>query len=387
MGKEPNPTLASGSPRAAPEPTCSVVIAAYNEASTIAGSLASVLAQTREDLEVIVVDQGSTDNTLAVVSEYAVDHRVRLRRQSNSGRAGARNVGIALARGRYVSMLESDDLWLPRYLELMVDALESTPDAALAYTRAWILDRATNRVRRATWPAQLPNVPERDSEALLRGLTAGTFVCASATVRREALRQVGRYEPGVAPAEDYDLWLRIAARGHGAIPLDGPLLICSVRTGSRSNDDETMRAGIKLAYQRLLTGNSLSRQSRRLAERALAKTERRLARLARNRRSAAIGGVSRPPAIATRSLRYRATRRRSPPPEIALSFPAIGDGKSNGASAEWVPISSRRRAAATKARTAATAKARAAATAKARAAAAAKARTVAAAKARTSARR
>src|ERR1017187_6172907 len=103
-------------------PRFSVVIAAFEAERTVASAVNSALAQTRTDLEVIVVDDGSSDRTAAVVGQIT-DHRVQLLRQANAGPSAARNVGISATRGDYVAFLDSDDLWLPRYLELMGAAL------------------------------------------------------------------------------------------------------------------------------------------------------------------------------------------------------------------------------------------------------------------------
>ena len=108
--------------------TFSVVIAAYEAASTVGGAIQSVLAQTRQDFEVIVVDDGSRDDTAAVAAAIAAkDQRVSVRSQPNGGPSAARNSGIAAGKAELVSMLDSDDLWLPEYLEKMGAALEADP--------------------------------------------------------------------------------------------------------------------------------------------------------------------------------------------------------------------------------------------------------------------
>jgi glycosyltransferase involved in cell wall biosynthesis len=121
--------------------TFSVVIPAYNTADTLGEAIDSVLAQTRQDFEIIVVDDGSSDDTAAVAEGFG-DRRIRVYRQENAGPSAARNRGIAEALGEYVSSLDSDDLWLPDYLAEMGRALEENPRADFAYTHAWILDAA-----------------------------------------------------------------------------------------------------------------------------------------------------------------------------------------------------------------------------------------------------
>jgi glycosyltransferase involved in cell wall biosynthesis len=121
----------------------SVVIAAFNASFTIASSIRSVIEQTEQCFELIVIDDGSTDSTAECARGFAADPRLRVIRQSNKGPAAARNAGLRCARGGYVSMLDADDLWLPEYLEVMGAALDGDPGAAFAYTDAWVLDDET----------------------------------------------------------------------------------------------------------------------------------------------------------------------------------------------------------------------------------------------------
>src|SRR5438067_282471 len=123
---------------------------AYNAAETVGSANSSVLAQTFKSFELLVVDDGSTDDTAEKVKPFEGDGRVWLVRQRNRGLAATRNEAIGRARGELVSMLDSDDLWLPSYLETMKTALDRDPDAGFAYTDAWVLDDATKRVHKAT---------------------------------------------------------------------------------------------------------------------------------------------------------------------------------------------------------------------------------------------
>src|SRR3954447_14398775 len=109
-----------------PSPTVSVVIPAYNSAWCIDHAIDSVLAQTYHDYEIIVVDDGSTDETRDVVQRYGI--AVRLVCKPNGGMSSARNRGISEARGRYIAFLDSDDRWLPTKLALQVALLDTHPD-------------------------------------------------------------------------------------------------------------------------------------------------------------------------------------------------------------------------------------------------------------------
>ena len=219
-------------------PTFSVVVPAYNAASTIGAAIESVLAQTRDDFELLVVDDGSTDDTAARIQPYLRDQRIRLIAQPNRGQASARNSAIATASGEYVSLLDSDDLWLPQYLDLMGGRLDEHPSAAVAYTDAWVLDDQTRRVARTTvlTPWHPPAAPT-DPAAFFRALLEfGNFVFVGATIRRAVFDDVGLFRLGVEGSEDYELWLRIASRGYGFVRVDSPLAIYRRSPGQWTSD-------------------------------------------------------------------------------------------------------------------------------------------------------
>jgi glycosyltransferase involved in cell wall biosynthesis len=280
-----------------PGPTFSIVIPAYNAASTIGAAIESVLAQTRGDFELIVVDDGSTDGTARSVEQYSSD-RIRLIRQANAGQASARNTALKAARGEYVSLLDSDDLWLPTYLEEMAKALEAEPTAAVAYPDAWVFDQEIAKIARATakevWnPPYIPREPDSFFRALLR---YGNFVFVGATMRRSVVSEVGPFRGGVDGAEDYELWLRISARGYRFVPFGSPLAIYRRSPGQTSSNDEKMNRAAtevfrivaeeyevpddvrELARQRLPLSRFPSRPARRVP-RVLRRPYRALSRL------------------------------------------------------------------------------------------------------------
>jgi glycosyltransferase involved in cell wall biosynthesis len=233
------------------DPTFTIVTPAYNAAATIEAAIRSVLGQTRGDFELIVIDDGSTDDTAARVEEFTGDPRVRLVRQENSGLPVARNIGIAHGTAPLVSMLDSDDLWLPNYLETMADALAANPDAGFAYTDAWIVEDETRRVLRASAMAYQdpPDRPPAEPVAFLEELLRRNFVFTSATVRREVLEEVGAYRESLDAAEDYELWLRIAAHGRRGVRAGDRLAVYRKRAGSLSTNDVRMMTSLRdVAY-------------------------------------------------------------------------------------------------------------------------------------------
>ena len=302
-------------------PTFSVVVAAYNAARTLPATIRSVLAQTRPDFEILVVDDGSTDSTERAVAGIR-DDRIIYIRQENRGPAAARNAGIQRASGELVSVLDSDDLWLPTYLETMDLTLRAVPDAGFAYTDAWRLDDVMRRIHRRTIMAQQrpPRRPPDDPELLLATLLERNFVYISATVRRSVLDAVGGFKT-FTRAENYELWLRIAASGTRFANAGEVLAVYRDRPGSRIDDPVAMRRGQAEIYEHVLATYALTATTRAIAERRLLETRQALADLiagaASSRDIAGAGALRR---IARRSRLYRLR----PPRAVAAAFPDLG---------------------------------------------------------------
>jgi O-antigen/teichoic acid export membrane protein/glycosyltransferase involved in cell wall biosynthesis len=318
--------------------TFSVVIAAYNAAATLGEAIDSVFAQTRQDFEVIVIDDGSSDGTAAVAAGFAVDERVRVYRQENAGPSAARNRGIAHAVGEYVSTLDSDDLWLPDYLAEMGRALEENPQAGWAYTEAWVLDEPSGLFRQAPSGVSQrhPPAPTLPREQFIAELLQRNFVHNSVTVRRAVLKQVGGYDPSLSHGEDYELWLRIAISGFEVVRVPGPLAIWRDRPGSLSHDHAALAAGLSAVYRTVLERHPASPRVRALAEARLEELRTSADRRARRdvRILLSIRGVL---GAATRGLRERylpsRVRLRSTPPQrVAEAFPGLGLGAVSPAS-------------------------------------------------------
>lgn len=189
-------------------PQISVVIPTFNRAALIGETIDSVLAQTFQDFEIIVVDDGSTDNTATVIANYGSS--VKYLYQENAGQAAARNAGIRAAQGQYVALLDSDDLWLPLKLERQVSCLLSSGGCSWVYCDA---DRfvghgegAVGRRHRSSragggWIAQ-------------QLLLESSIASPTPVVHRSVFAQVGLFEESklLRNREDWDMWLRIAAQ-------------------------------------------------------------------------------------------------------------------------------------------------------------------------------
>ena len=189
----------------APHSAISAIIPTRNRAALLELALASVFAQNRPPGEVIVVDDGSTDETPALLAETAKTAPVPLRviRQDNRGAAAARNAGIAAARGDLLAFLDDDDRWFPRKLEKQAAALERNPGMLIAHTRE-IWYRRGHRVN------QKKKHDPPGGDIFFKSLAMCVVGMSTVMARRELFIRFGGFDEGLPCCEDYDLWLRVA---------------------------------------------------------------------------------------------------------------------------------------------------------------------------------
>jgi len=193
------------------EPLFSVVMPAYNASSFIAKTLECLNAQKFSDFEALIINDGSTDNTPAVITEYIVRHRhlkLRLVNQENKGIASARNRGILEAKGRYVAFLDHDDIWYPEKLSRCCEILKISPQTAILCHDEALRDISGKIVR------NLKSGP-CVKDMFRKLLYGGSCLYTSATiVRKDALSEVGLFRENqeFSTGEDYDLWLRLSKK-------------------------------------------------------------------------------------------------------------------------------------------------------------------------------
>ncbi len=193
----------------------SVIIPTYNRAHVLPRAVDSVLAQTFQQIEILIIDDGSTDNTPEILEAYG--DRLMLLSQKNGGVSQARNVGIRAASGTFIAFLDSDDAWMPGKLERQVAALTAHPQLPLCHTEEiWI--RNGVRVN--------PKKKHRKRGGYIFPYCLPLCVISpsSTVLRRELLDEVGLFDERLPACEDYDLWLRIACT-HEVAFLEEPLLI------------------------------------------------------------------------------------------------------------------------------------------------------------------
>ena len=186
------------------DPLVSVIIPNYNHAQYVGDAIRSVLAQTYHEVEIIVVDDGSIDNSREVISVF--DDKVRYIYQKNAGLSAARNTGIKLAQGSLIGVLDADDMYEPGYLQTLVSALQEHEDADGIYCGYQFVDHTNNLLPQIE---ARPVEPEKLYDALLDGTF---FVPESIFLRREVYDNVGLFDVALRACEDWDVWLRAAKK-------------------------------------------------------------------------------------------------------------------------------------------------------------------------------
>jgi glycosyltransferase involved in cell wall biosynthesis len=213
-------------------PAVSIVIPAYNHAKFLKGTIESALAQTWHDYEIVVVDDGSKDDTPAVAAQFG--DAIRYIRQANQGMAACRNTALQNATGDIVSFLDDDDLWLPDYLSTVMARFQADADLAAVHTGYQL----TSDEEGKDFPNQsIRTVPAAKLyDTLIEG---GFFPPSSVSVRRAILDQVGFFSPNLQGYADWELWLRIC-REHKFIGVPQVLIKYRIHAGGLSSNVKHM---------------------------------------------------------------------------------------------------------------------------------------------------
>ncbi|HKN87924.1 MAG TPA: glycosyltransferase [Nitrospiraceae bacterium] len=212
----------------------SVILPVYNGARFIKESLDSVLVQTFHDYEVICVDDGSTDASLAILHEYRPN--ITVLRQTNAGQGAARNAGVRHASGRYVAFIDQDDRWYPWKLEQQVRTIEREPEAVLVHCNSDRMDSEGRVVQRG---ATLAEYQRAMNSPLGRLLNEGLILPSAMFVRRDAFERVGGFDPELRGYEDFDLCARLKQEGRFVF-LDEPGMCYRVHPGGSSRAGHTV---------------------------------------------------------------------------------------------------------------------------------------------------
>lgn len=214
-------------------PLVTVVIPVHNRADLLPRAIDSVLAQTWQDFEIIVVDDGSTDKTQDVIASYG--DRVRCLYQKNSGAASARNLGISQGKGHYVAFLDSDDEWLPDKLQRQLVFCDNHPEYVLVFTD--MREVVDNKIVSGAYLHSGGYRRINDSDCYGALLDENFIFTPTVIVRRDILDNVGGFDCSLRICEDRDLWLRIAAQYPIGF-LDMPLTIRHRHGSNLTTDTE-----------------------------------------------------------------------------------------------------------------------------------------------------
>jgi len=223
-------------------PRVTVIIPNFNQSHFVGNAIRSVLDQTLKDFEIIVVDDGSTDNSQEVVAQFGA--AVRYIYQQNQGLAGARNTGLQYASGELIGLLDADDEWSPQYLEYMVAIAEKYPDAVAFYCMAHCMD-----VNKHDLP-QIVGGPPVEPRQLYQVLLRTNFIIPSTvTFRTKPIIEAGCFDANLRSCEDWDLWLRLLSSSK-IMGVFNTLVRYRVHGSSLSTDVDGMHTATKKVVEK-----------------------------------------------------------------------------------------------------------------------------------------
>ena len=242
-------------------PTFSVVIAAYQVADVIGEALESVFGQTLSPLEVIVCDDGSTDELERALEPHR--DRIVVSHKENGGEGSAKNTAARLARGEFVAILDADDRYLPRRLEALADLARARPDLDILTTDAYL--EANGRTVRRCYAEGWTFEAEDQKRAILQR----NFVFGHAAVRRERFLSHGGFDESIRRTADWDCWLRMILAGARVGAVMEPLSVYRVRATSLSADRAAMVEGKIRTLEKARASGVLSDADVKIVDRSL----------------------------------------------------------------------------------------------------------------------
>lgn len=230
-------------------PQVTVVIPAYNAMTYLPETVSSVLAQSFNDFEVLIINDGSTDHIVAWTATIS-DPRVRLISQDNQGLPRARNTGIREAQGKYIAFLDADDLWAPTKLEKQVQCLQANSTVGVVYTWTLLVDEVGHPTGRIFASQAEGNVWQQllETDVISNG--------SSAMVRRDCFERVGDFDRTLTSAEDLDMWLRIAVHYPFAV-IKEPLTLYRQYASSMSKNRQRMFQNLQTVIEKAFQTASL----------------------------------------------------------------------------------------------------------------------------------
>lgn len=267
MSEVASPSPAHANPRVA------VIVPAYGVAEFLGAALDSVLAQSFQDWECVVIDDGAPDDVAGAVAPYLADPRIRFLATANQGVAAARNTAIAASTAPLVALLDGDDLIRPDYLAEIVRALDSDPRVRLVTVNAEMFGAVT--------PGKLCFEEKQGKGDGVRGTLADVLdrsfgVYIGSAFRRADFDRIGGFDAGLTLCEDLDLWVQLMLLGGDAYYVDRVLADYRVRAGSASSKTQKMLTGVIEVYQKAQAALPADAPEQPLLARLIAENEEAL---------------------------------------------------------------------------------------------------------------
>lgn len=258
-------------------PRVSVITPTYNCAQFLERAMQSVFAQTYVDYEIIVVDDGSTDETQDLIARW--DGEMHYVYQSNHGLSSARNLGVSKASGEFIAYLDADDMWYPHKLEQQVAFLDNYPECGFVHSDLTVVDE-NDRVMFPDWIQEARRSAPRGF--CVTDLLHNCHIQVPTVVeRRTCYDRIGGFDERLRRVEDYLHWIQIVLNGHAVGYIDEPLAMYRWRTGSLSRNQAAMAEAMIQMFRILIEENALLERLGPAAEevvrRRVAKLERGLA--------------------------------------------------------------------------------------------------------------
>jgi glycosyltransferase involved in cell wall biosynthesis len=225
-------------------PKVSIVVPSYNHARYIESTISSILNQDYKNLEIIVIDDGSTDSSVSILKTFG--EKIVLVLQQNQGQAATRNNAIKLATGEFIAFLDSDDLYMPCKISSQIKTFEMDNSLALVYTDFLIINEDGAIVREVKCPSPAQKTMAFD-------VLSGNFICnASVMLRKKCFETEGYFDESVAPAADGDMWLRLLTRNFIFGHIAKPLVKYRVHQKNQSNNYALMKYHRDIIHMRAL---------------------------------------------------------------------------------------------------------------------------------------
>jgi len=294
-------------------PKVSVILPCYNGDKFIRETLESALYQTYNDIEIIVVDDGSTDDSKAIIKSFS-DPCIKYFYKENEGVSVARNHGIRFSKGKYIAFLDSDDLWLPEKIELQLKEIERQKDIYFVCSGFYLID-SRGQV--------LDKIKVKNSTNILKDLLLDGNIIgppSSVLVKREVFKSIGDFDPFLSTSADWDLWIRIAQR-YPLAYIDKPLIKYRIHEAGMHHNIRVFENDVSKTLYKFFNSLSLNDEFGTIRKRAMANAYMVIAKSyfkKGNLRNSEI--ISRATVLYPNSFRYAAAnpgpqlqRQRTPP--------------------------------------------------------------------------